>query len=62
MPHQRPHLTLIRRVLDGIGNLLLSTFYYSICRVTAKKIKNREGYLVRENVKSLSNSVIKFCD
>jgi len=29
---------------------------------TTKKTKIREGYLVRENVKSLSNSVTKFCD
>jgi len=29
---------------------------------TAKKIKISEGYLVRENVKSLSNSVTKFYD
>jgi len=27
-----------------------------------KKTKISEGYLVRENVKSLSNSVTKFCD
>ena len=29
---------------------------------TTKKTKISEGYLVRENVKSLSHSVIKFCD
>jgi len=29
---------------------------------TTKKTKISEGYLVRENVKSLSNSVTKFCD
>jgi len=29
---------------------------------TTKKTKISEGYLVRENVKSLSNSVIKVCD
>jgi len=29
---------------------------------TTKKTKISEGYLVRENVKSLSNSVAKFCD
>jgi len=29
---------------------------------TTKKAKISEGYLVRENVKSLSNSVTKFCD
>jgi len=29
---------------------------------TIKKTKISEGYLVRENVKSLSNSVTKFCD
>jgi len=28
----------------------------------AKKTKISEGYLVRENVKFLSNSVTKFCD
>jgi len=30
--------------------------------LTTKKTKISEGYLVRENVKSLSNSVTKFCD
>ena len=29
---------------------------------TTTKTKISEGYLVRENVKSLSNSVTKFCD
>jgi len=29
---------------------------------TTKKTKLSEGYLVRENMKSLSNSVTKFCD
>ena len=29
---------------------------------TTKKTKISEGYLARENVKSLSNSVTKFCD
>jgi len=29
---------------------------------TTKKTKISEGNLVRENVKSLSNSVTKFCD
>ena len=29
---------------------------------TTKKTKISEGYLVREDVKSLSNSVTKFCD
>ena len=29
---------------------------------TTKKTKISEGYLVRENVKSLSNFVTKFCD
>jgi len=29
---------------------------------TTKKTKISEGYLVRENVKSLSNSVTNFCD
>jgi len=31
-------------------------------KFTTKKTKISEGYLVRENVKSLSNSVTKFCD
>jgi len=30
--------------------------------ITTKKTKISEVYLVRENVKSLSNSVTKFCD
>ncbi|KEH16354.1 hypothetical protein MTR_0219s0100 [Medicago truncatula] len=30
--------------------------------ITTKKTKISEGYLVRENMKSLSNSVTKFCD
>jgi len=29
---------------------------------TTKKTKISEGYLVRENVESLSNSVTKICD
>jgi len=33
-----------------------------LVRVTTKKTKISEGYLVRKNVKSLSNSVTKFCD
>ncbi|AES68911.1 hypothetical protein MTR_3g018960 [Medicago truncatula] len=31
-------------------------------RITTKKTKFSEGNIVRENVKSLSNSVTKFCD
>jgi len=34
----------------------------TLCAYTTKKTKISEGYLVRENVKSLSNSVTKFCD
>jgi len=30
--------------------------------ITTKKTKISEGYLVRENVKFLSNSVTKFCN
>jgi len=33
-----------------------------LTNATTKKTKISEGYLVRENVKSLSNSVTKFCD
>jgi len=48
-------------------NLLINYFKKNVCnddlsRDTTKKIKISEGYLVRENVKSLSNSVTKFCD
>jgi len=35
---------------------------YGSSDCTTKKTKISEGYLVRENVKSLSNSVTKFCD
>jgi len=42
---------------------LFTTFELVDCGVvTTKKTKISEGYLVRENVKSLSNSVTKFCD
>jgi len=39
-----------------IGEVALFFFF------TTKKTKISEGYLVRENVKSFSNSVTKFCD
>jgi len=41
---------------DYINNYLQPQFY------TTNKTKISERYLVRENVKSLSNSVTKFCD
>jgi len=45
-------------------NITLVTpfFFLSYSSCTTKKTKISEGYLVRENVKSLSNSVTKFCD
>jgi len=52
----------------GADCFTLLNYYYFLCNIkhnffiTTKKTKISEGYLVRENVKSLSNSVTKFCD
>jgi len=44
------------------GNQKIFIIRIVTCNITAKKTKISEGYLVTENVKSLSNSVTKFCD
>jgi len=51
----------------GNGNSSLQHNQYcnhngTVSTLTTKKTKISEGYLVRENVKSLSNFVTKFCD
>ena len=47
--------------INSVKTLSMNTLTRDFC-VTTKKTKISEGYLVRENVKSLSNSVTKFCD
>jgi len=47
--------------LNEIGDLV-SKCKTLLLSNTTKKAKISKGYLVRENVKSLSNSVTKFCD
>jgi len=42
--------------------LIVNCDYWRKWVTTTKKTKISEGYLVRENVKSLSNFVTKFCD
>jgi len=42
--------------------LVIKLIFLSFGKFTTKKTKISDGYLVRENVKSLFNSVTKFCD
>jgi len=45
-----------------IFKVFIINFNFIFKNNTTKKTKISEGNLVRENVKSLSNSVTKFCD
>jgi len=52
-------LTLFHSIFN---TCIRGIFTWLLCNSHFKKTKISEGYLVRENVKSLSNSVTKFCD
>jgi len=49
-----------KHIFDLLSKYVLVLYFIS--NITTKKTKISEGSLVRENVKSLSNSVTKFCD
>ena len=57
--HHHIPLPLPKKCLSGY-DIIIGT--YGGANNTTKKTKISEGYLVRENVKSLSNSVTKFCE
>jgi hypothetical protein len=56
------HITFLIPTLDSPPELSKSYLQTLPSTITTKKAKISEGNFERENMKSLSNSVIKFCD